>query len=394
MSSQALRSACSRARPELERVGLPLRNYFRQFSTTQSQFDDAAPTVASDAGAGARPTARERTRAAASEINSLVKNRNASVGQRATPVEGAGQPKVIDVRSLPRGLGRGGFRGRGGFAGGAQGAPRTASPGGNRFSPGNRGGASRGGFVGRARGRGGRGGGGGGGQRGGSKTGKARGGGEGDKSAAGPRGKKQDPFERMDSAEKAFDDAMRFGTKMRYNPLLTMDSLAAFMPATPTTKEGQTATVLQNLSVLGTADQVGVPEGLQARNYAEEVERNGVRFFADLKAKEAAEQYLQDKKKKNESAAEGGEAIAAEGADAGPIIRSAEEAIKRVILDNAVAGKHEEPRFALDPVGVARSWHLRAETYTQRDVERFEKKLASLLGKGGGSKGQQPQAKT
>ncbi|EHK25312.1 uncharacterized protein TRIVIDRAFT_118880, partial [Trichoderma virens Gv29-8] len=361
MSSQSLRSIY-RARPELRQAGYALRGYFRQFSTTQSQLDETP------ADGNAKPTARQRTRAAASEINSL--------------------PRVIDVRSLPRGgmlRGRGGLRGRGTggpSAASATGAPRAASPSGNRFSAANRGrggpapGAGRGG---RTAGRGGRPGAG-----KGRAAKKAEGeGGNKAAGAAGPRGKRQDPFERMDPQEQQFDDAVRFGTRTEYKPSLTKEALSTFVPATPSTPEGRLATVMENLSIIGgRADPVGIPQNLQAKTYADEVQSNGARFFADVRAREAAEQYLQDQRR---------EQLLAEGkevpAEQQPIIQDAGEAVKKAILDHAVAGKHETPRFATDPVGISRAWHLRAGTYTQRDVEKFEKKLTTLLGVGAGAKG-------
>lgn len=187
----------------------------------------------------------------------------------------------------------------------------------------------------------------------------------------------------MDPQEQQFDDAVRFGTRTAYTPSLTKEALTAFVPATPSTRESRLATVMENLNILGgRADPVGVPQNLQARNYAEEVESNGARFFADAKAREAAEQHLQEKRRQ-QLEAEGKEVPGEQQ----PIIQDAEEAVRKAILDYAVAGKHETPRFATDPVGIARAWHLRAGTYTQRDVESFEKKLASMLGGAAGGKG-------
>ncbi|PTB68851.1 hypothetical protein BBK36DRAFT_2217, partial [Trichoderma citrinoviride] len=107
MSSQTLRSVY-RARPELAQAGQALRGYFRHFSTTQSQLDEASsspPTNNSGSGSGsgnARPTtARQRTRAAVSEINALVKDRNSSAQESRKPTNAADgsqaqQPRVID----------------------------------------------------------------------------------------------------------------------------------------------------------------------------------------------------------------------------------------------------------------------------------------------------------
>lgn len=157
---------------------------------------------------------------------------------------------------------------------------------------------------------------------------------------------------------------------------------------------------MKNLSILGGADPVGTPQNLQARNDAEDLEKDGLRFFADVKAKEAAEQYLQERKKNLSQSEVGGDAAAAtaETVPEERIISDAEESIRNVILDDAVFGKHEALKFASDPVGVSRSWHLRAETYRQKDVEDFEKKLTSLIGPGAvakdakKAKSQQPKA--
>ncbi|KAL7808999.1 hypothetical protein V8C44DRAFT_359488 [Trichoderma aethiopicum] len=405
MSSQSLRSIY-RARPELAQAGQALRGYFRQFSTTQSQLNDEAPPTNnnsnssnnnSNGGSGsgnARPTARQRTRAAASEINALVKDRSGAQEARNTTSNAAApaQPRVIDVRSLPRGgmlRGRGGLRGRGrtgpgaaAAAGAGTGAPRAASPSGNRFAGAMRGRGGAAGAGGRGRGRtGGRGGGGGG--RGRTATTKKPDG-EGDSKAgaAGPRGKRQDPFERMDPQEQQFDDAARFGTRTEYKPSLSKEDLAAFVPAAPSsTPEARLAAVMEDLAVLGArGDPVGVPQNLQAKSYAAEVEGNGgVRFFADGKAREAAERYLQEQRREKLLA----EGKAEEEIPREPILQDAEEAVRKAVVESAVQGKHETPKFATDPVGIARAWHLRAGTYTQRDVERFEQKLVSLLAVGG-----------
>ncbi|KID60413.1 hypothetical protein MAN_09946, partial [Metarhizium hybridum] len=280
MNPLAFRSVCARARPEVQRTGYALKNYFRDFSTSQSLAADeaSAPTPPS------QPSVRQRTRDAASEISSLVKrgrggSRGSSRGggssgqrQAAQPPAGSG-PKVIDVKSLPKGLsrGRGGFRGRGG-----------------------------GGQVG----------------------------------------------------------------------------------AVPSQGQPHRAQPLGSLSALGTADPVGVPQDLQARSYAEDLESEGLRFFADAKAREAAERYLQEKR------AEGA------GEGEGEIIRDAGESVRSVVLDKAVRGEHEKMVFKEGPVGVARNWHLRAETYTGKDVESFENKLNSLVGKGAGKKGEKKAAAT
>ncbi|KAJ4146624.1 hypothetical protein NW754_002089 [Fusarium falciforme] len=330
MQRHALRSVCSRTRPELEQASDALRNCIRQFSTTQLQ--------------------------AANPPN--------GPGNQNRPAP-AGAPKVLNVKSLPlRGRGgfrgRGALRGRGGFTGrggsSAGGPPRSSSP--------VRGGGFRGRGRGGARGRG----------RGGKKEVRKRD--DDDKDKTRGRG---DQYSTMDPDERHFDDAMRYGTRTEYTPSLTLESIVEFAPAVPGSAAGNSATVLQNLSVLGTADHVGAPQAFQARHYASEVETGGLRFFADAEAKKAAEKHIQDKIQ-----AEGGESK-------GPAISDAEEAVRKVITQKAVSGQHETPKFATDPVGVSRSWHLRAETYTTSDVNAFEKKLTSLLVKKGGN-GKQARA--
>ncbi|KIE01270.1 hypothetical protein MAJ_02611, partial [Metarhizium majus ARSEF 297] len=333
MNPLALRSVCARARPEVQRTGYALKNYFRHFSTSQS----LAPDEASTPTPPSQPSVRQRTRDAASQISSLVKrgrggSRGSSRGggssgqrQAAQPPAGSA-PKVIDVKSLPKGAA----------------ASRAAAR--------------------RERG-----------------AARAR---DDDKDKQKKLGRRQDPFEAMDPYEEQFDRDMRFGAATAYAPRLTPESLAPFAPATPSSAAGRRATVLGNLSALGTADPVGVPQDLQARSYAEDLESEGLRFFADAKAREAAERYLQEKR------AEG------KGEGEGEIIRDAGESVRSVVLDKAVRGEHEKMVFTEGPVGVARNWHLRAETYTGKDVESFEKKLNSLVGKGAGKKGEKKAAAT
>ncbi|KAM4058492.1 hypothetical protein HRG_006543 [Hirsutella rhossiliensis] len=159
------------------------------------------------------------------------------------------------------------------------------------------------------------------------------------------------------------------------------------MPATPSTPAGCAAAALQNLSLLGPADPIGAPLDLQARSYAQDLEASGVRFFADANAREEAEAFLQQKRRDEAAAAaakEGGD-VAASGISSSEerIIQPADETVRQVIVDRAIVGQHEAPQYATDPIGLARSWHLRAETYSQNDVDQFEKKLQSLLSKAG-----------
>lgn len=362
MNRQAFRSVCSRANPELGLSTSTPKSFFRNFSTTQWVAEENSnPKPAPPP----RPsTARQRGRAAASQINSFAKPRpqtNSSATGAAGPgATGQGQPKVLDIRSLPAGLarGRGGFlRGRGGAArgrGGAPGATSTRPTGGaNRFSGANRGGASaRGG-------------------RGGNRGGKPKRAGDDKKKARdapSAGGKRVDPFDIMDTAEQEFDNAMRFGTTTTYTPALDAGALLEFAPAVPTSASGRRATVLQNLSTLGASEQVGVPRGLTVGDQAAQLSKSGLRYFADTQAKAATEGYLKGQET---------EETKTEGA----VIQPVEESVRNFITETAVKGKHEAPKYATNWQGVMRSTFLRSESYTQKAIDGFEGKVAALVGK-------------
>lgn len=416
MNRQSLRSICARAGPEIHRTGCALQNYFREFSTSQWVLESNDSPSDSNPSAS---SARQRSRAAASEISSLAKQKNPSGTSQNSALPTAApttaQPRVLDVRSLPRGRGtRGRGRGGGAFRGGrGQGQIGTAhqsqSPGaqsppltsGNRFSrPGV---AGRGSFTARgSRGRGGRG-------RGASSRGGRAGRGRRFSRSDAPDGgddkdkrqldKKNESAELMDVYEAQFDRDMRFGTTSSYQPSLTLDALADFAPAVPSGAMGRHASILASLSALGPTDPIGMPQDLPASSYAADLERAGLRFFADSKSRDAAEQFLQQKQQQQQqqeakTAADGQDNSSSssssnnlldnktEGGAAVTRIQDAEESVRQVILDQAVEGKHEKMTFATAPVGLARAWHLRAETWTKQDVDTFEKKLTSLVDRG------------
>lgn len=192
----------------------------------------------------------------------------------------------------------------------------------------------------------------------------------------------------MDPVEMEFDQFVRFGEVAEYEPELTKESLAEHMPAVATASAPKASLVLKNLAHLGTGERVGASQSLQASNYAKALKQAGITFFADPASREATETYLQQKRS--------GRPVpkAKKGAPrdtTSPIIQDVEESIKKVILDQAVAGQYEAPRPAVDPVSISRNWHLRAETWGQKQTDKFEAKLTSLLAKG--SKGRQQQAK-
>jgi hypothetical protein len=191
--------------------------------------------------------------------------------------------------------------------------------------------------------------------------------------------------------ELAFDRALSFGERLPYTPSLDVESLKDFMPAVPSGSTGRTATVMENLSILGTADHVGTSPGFHGQRYERELQRMGVRFFADTNDVTMTEEYIRSKVAGRraakaraavadaEAAGEQPPTLEAEPLKTEPFIRGAEDSVKQVILQRAVEGRHEKPVFAEDPAGVARARHLRSGTYRQKDVEIFEDTLNSLL---------------
>lgn len=387
MSTPTFRSLfCPRARPELYKTGQALRSYFRDFSTTQSLADDAIPTgnnsrsnnASSTRGRGG--TARERGRAAASAINSMVRNRGLSPNSArpagtATGAAGAGSgaPKVLDVRSLPRGLGRGrggapggSFRGRGDFAAGAggRGTNRFAQAAGGRGGRG-RGGGARGGTRGGARG------------RGGAATREGRRDGAQAGERAPRRERDTDPFERMDDAEQAFDAAIRFGTSRPYNPTLNVADILTHAPAVPTSTAGRRAAVMESLKAIGggTGDAVGAANNFIPNAVEGRVADNGLAFFATLDSRGWAEEHIQQRTSEASTAAD-----ASAKADVRPVFSTVDKTVQQVVFDAAVAGKHEAPVFSSDVHGIVRSQQLRTVGYNSDAMASFQAKLQSLVG--------------
>ena len=85
MNRHALRSAWSRAKPEIEHNCLPNRSYFRQFSTTPAQWEDAP----SNSNFKPAPTFRQRAQQASNEVSSLAKgNRGGAANPRGNRFAG------------------------------------------------------------------------------------------------------------------------------------------------------------------------------------------------------------------------------------------------------------------------------------------------------------------
>lgn len=192
----------------------------------------------------------------------------------------------------------------------------------------------------------------------------------------------------MDPAEEALEQVVRFGTTEVFNPApVTAEALVDFMPTVPSASGSKSATVLENLQYLGTGDRVGTALGLQASGYGERLQQSGLLFFADPETKAGLEQAMQEKR--YDDAVTEAYLNTAEDEEPAPVERNnevimmdgVEESIKQVILNKAVAGQHEAIKQASDPVGVARNWHLRSETWSEKETNLFEAKLTSLLNK-------------
>ena len=235
--------------------------------------------------------------------------------------------------------------------------------------------------------------------------------------------KERESQEIDDLAEQAFQRSMRMGERTVFDPSLTLESLQPYAPAFPTTTTGHKNTVMQNLEQLGTQDPVNHPQELQPRSYATSLKKGGLQFFADLREREYTEKYLQERRKHSAELAEAKawmeqddmepqpkeipledntataaaaaaeqqqvkqDSVTSEEGSGERLIGSLEDAVKQVILDKAIAGRHEKPRSSVDPIARARAQHLHASTFTMRNVNAFETKLEYLLaGRLGGKK--------
>uniref|UniRef100_A0A8H7N7N5 Uncharacterized protein n=1 Tax=Bionectria ochroleuca TaxID=29856 RepID=A0A8H7N7N5_BIOOC len=376
---RAFRAVCGRTRPELEQATDNVSSYFRHFSTSNNwladedsnkgssapQISDNAPSILrtksrllqGTAPALSRPTQLRAPKEPATSPESLMSR----VYQRWSKRPWQGPWAWIDAwrRGCPPHL-------------------RSPSPTGtNRFA--------RGGFAGRGgRGRGGRGGGGRGKRRDGDQDG------ENAERQERERVRRDEDKEnaKPDPAEEALEQVVRFGTTEVFNPApVTAEALTDFMPTVPSASGSKSATVLENLQYLGTGDRVGTALGLQASGYGERLQQGGLLFFAEPETKAGLEQAMQEKR--YDDAVTQAYLNTAEDEEPAPVERNnevimmdgVEESIKQVILNKAVAGQHEAIKQASDPVGVARNWHLRSETWSEKETNLFEAKLTSLLNK-------------
>ncbi|KAM0284259.1 hypothetical protein ACHAQH_002049 [Verticillium albo-atrum] len=381
-----LRSATGRTRLEAQRTRDAVATCIRQFSTTGFFFEESSSSNGSSNNAGKPVDGRSRSRAAASEISSLLRGASGRGGLsdarsfRGRGVEQKTPLNVIGLRSVPReggagvvqapagfggrgGAGRGGFRSRGGFGGRGGGFEGRGGGFGGRGGGGMRG---RGG-----RGRGGRG-------RGG-RGGRGRGRGDragGDRDVEGDNQMNQRSLDRYfvpaTEREQAYADGLQFGEATVFTPgAVTIESLTGYGPAVASDGDrAKVETVMQNLRILGGAKPFeprcfGVPEWT-----AKELkrEKDGMLFFDTPEEKAhfvASEPELK--------------------------IEAAEEAVQKVILQRAVKGEYEKPQYseAKKPVDIARNAHLKDSTYREKDIESFEAKVKQLVASKKGTAGQQ-----
>lgn len=206
--------------------------------------------------------------------------------------------------------------------------------------------------------------------RGGRGRGKGRRGEEGDGEGRDRKNRGINPLDVQEPEQKEFEDAVRFGTTTEYSPKLTLEDLKLHLPSVP----GQNgANVHASLATLGTADHVGLSGEFTPQLFAKDLRENGLRYFADLEDKRRTEKFLSKKKPFNK--AEKGTQV----------IQAAEQAIRERVIETVVAGKIEAPKYvdaSKDAVQISRNWHLRSETWGNKETRLFEEKLTSLLSKG------------
>ena len=103
-----------------------------------------------------------------------------------------------------------------------------------------------------------------------------------------------------------------------FNPDVTLEDLQSYMPHFAGGSAGRKAVVMENLAQLGTGDLVNAPQELQPFTYAEDLKRDGLVFFADLREREYTEKYLQEQKQRDADLAEAKAYFADESAESPP----------------------------------------------------------------------------
>ncbi|KAK7962351.1 uncharacterized protein PG986_003176 [Apiospora aurea] len=376
MLRNPLQSAVTRgARPDLHRVADGIASSLRQFSIAQARCDDEPQ----------RPTGRQRSAAAVKELFSMSQQGRAAQGgsqsgngnaTSSAPTSRAPEaPKVISVSSLrggtggrfagfrkmadggsalPPAPGAGGNGGnviRGGLPGGFRGRGGAAAAGGARggFA------AGRGGFV--ARG------------RGGAGRGRRRGNDSDDRpNRRNDRANKADEdsykrFAAKDSEDPDYDawaEPLECGTVQSYNPSFDLiKDLAGYAPAiaSSTTPLAQHATALTQTRILGggraySPDDIPWPTDAK-KQYTE---GHGV-FFPSEEVKKFVSRRVEME------------------------FKAPPAETKSAILDAALLGKYEGPKFAQpgDHLGSVKSYVKRDGTWNAESERRIEAKIKSLL---------------
>ncbi|KAI1872195.1 uncharacterized protein JN550_003914 [Neoarthrinium moseri] len=382
MIRNPIHSTLGRGRPELTRLSEGIAASLRQFSIAQARCDDKP----------SRPSGRQRSAAAASELVAMNEDRKpargaapqaarASASRPAAATRAPEMPKVITIANLRGGGLRGGIQGR--FAG----PNKAQGPGGSAASSGavirggfrgrGRGGAFRGGAAGgrggAVGGRGGAGGyrGGAGGYRGGRGRGLRRGRGD-DRPMRGPRRTQEEKeddqeyqrFKNMgeeDPEVSAYVEKVECGVVHTYTPMAPKEllaDLAAYSPAVASSAPiSQTATTLFQARMLGGGKPYHPDEYTHPRDAKKlYTEGEGI-FFPSPEAKAWTEK-------------------------AGNFnFKAPPQETTSAVLNVALQGKYEGPKFApsTDAFGTIQSYVKRDGTWNMVAERGIEAKVRSLL---------------
>ncbi|KAJ6781519.1 hypothetical protein PWT90_11248 [Aphanocladium album] len=135
---------------------------------------------------------------------------------------------------------------------------------------------------------------------------------------------------------------------------------------------------MQSLQAMGggTGDAVGAPTGYIRSTVEGRVAKDGFAFFASPEARGWAEGQVQATRRAQAEGDGKGEVKA----DETPVYANASDVVQKVVLEAAVAGKHETPEFATNVHGIVRSQQLRVGSYGPGAAATFQKKLQSLVG--------------
>ncbi|CAJ2500603.1 Uu.00g034560.m01.CDS01 [Anthostomella pinea] len=282
---------------------------------------------------------------------------NGGSGFRGGSNNSSGGPSII--RGGFRGRGRGSFAGRGGPGGASRG--RGRGRGGGGMGPGRDDRPQR-----RGRGRG----------RGGGEDGGARG-----------RKKTEDEEHEADMDYVAPDvqaylESKDIGTPMAFDPSVSLASLTGYGPALPTSNTGTSAfaaseTVVRQARILG-GGQAYHPTHLlhphDIRAAYASADGPGI-FFPTQNPTEACEWTQRAIRNKD-------------------IANPVPDETKKAVLEDALLGRYDGPKFAEDPTGIVRSYVKRDGTWNADAERRIEAKVRSLLPGGGVAKagGARPKA--